>query len=359
MNEYFSKNYNESRNKFLEFSKKSGANIDSLELKKVLGPQKEKLFIDISYFGKKDASKVFFHTSGIHGVEGFAGSAIQLSILKNKFIKLFPKDIAIVFIHIINPYGMAWLRRWNETNIDLNRNINSPTFFKKEKCSQVYCKLNELLNPYNVPFNWNLSFLFGGIKSRLWYSKQRLKTGIASGQNFFPKGLFYIGKELEQGPKIIITWLKNNFKNTKQILHIDVHTGLGSYAYDTLLFDREMEEKYNFFKSMGDHVQRHIDPNYIAYNTSGICRNIFSSMAFPKATYYGFTQEFGTYSNFKVLKALRKENYYHNWEKVNIKHDSKKELLEVFNPQDENWQNKIIYRGNIMFNKALQWFSFL
>ena len=30
---------------------------------------------------------------------------------------------ALVLVHVLNPYGMAWLRRTNENNVDLNRNF--------------------------------------------------------------------------------------------------------------------------------------------------------------------------------------------------------------------------------------------
>ena len=39
------------------------------------------LAIDIAWIGDKNAKKLYLSTSGIHGVEGFAGSAIQLSVL--------------------------------------------------------------------------------------------------------------------------------------------------------------------------------------------------------------------------------------------------------------------------------------
>jgi hypothetical protein len=33
-----------------------------------------------------------------------------------------PDDVAVLMIHLINPWGTAWIRRVNEDNIDLNRN---------------------------------------------------------------------------------------------------------------------------------------------------------------------------------------------------------------------------------------------
>ena len=34
-----------------------------------------------------------------------------------------PEDVAIVLVHALNPFGFAWRRRWNENNVDLNRNF--------------------------------------------------------------------------------------------------------------------------------------------------------------------------------------------------------------------------------------------
>ena len=48
-------------------------------------------------------------TGTSHGVEGFAGSAIQLRILDDP-PQLLDEE-TLVLVHVLNPYGMAWLRR--------------------------------------------------------------------------------------------------------------------------------------------------------------------------------------------------------------------------------------------------------
>ena len=53
-------------------------------------------------------------------VEGFAGSACQQGSVHSP--PPLPDDLAVVFVHAINPYGFAWIRRVNEDNVDLNRN---------------------------------------------------------------------------------------------------------------------------------------------------------------------------------------------------------------------------------------------
>ena len=62
-------------------------------------------------------------TSSTHGVEGFAGSGIQVGLLRDPDAPKPPPDTALLLIHTINPHGMAWLRRENEDNVDLNRNF--------------------------------------------------------------------------------------------------------------------------------------------------------------------------------------------------------------------------------------------
>ena len=71
------------------------------------------------------------HSSGVHGVEGYAGSAIQLALLelltsasqnKNKGKSNAQNRPTIVMVHAVNPVGMNQYRRCNENNVDLNRN---------------------------------------------------------------------------------------------------------------------------------------------------------------------------------------------------------------------------------------------
>ena len=82
---WFSKNYNEASSRFREQIsnlKILGHNVvhEQLNLDHC-GPFSEELIIDIAIVGSIQSEKMFLYTSGIHGVEGFAGSAIQLSVL--------------------------------------------------------------------------------------------------------------------------------------------------------------------------------------------------------------------------------------------------------------------------------------
>ena len=80
------------------------------------GPEQEPLAIDIAVIGSLKSGKVLLSSSGIHGVEGYPGSAIQLSIMDELSKQDSFDDHAVIFIHTVNPYGMAWWRRFNENN---------------------------------------------------------------------------------------------------------------------------------------------------------------------------------------------------------------------------------------------------
>ena len=124
---WFSKSYTEAKKRFHESvnqleSLGHQVQRDSLSLD-LVGPDGEDLTIDIAVLGSLTSNKLLLYTSGIHGVEGFAGSAIQLSVIDMLKNQKLIEDYCIIFVHIINPFGMAWHRRVNENNVDMNRNF--------------------------------------------------------------------------------------------------------------------------------------------------------------------------------------------------------------------------------------------
>ncbi len=96
----------------------SGVNQEPPTVKR-RGVEGEDLSIDIAVFGNvTDPRYVLLHSSGLHGVEGFAGSAIQLQLISESVFEKYGNDACIVFVHCLNPYGMSYHRRWNENNVD-------------------------------------------------------------------------------------------------------------------------------------------------------------------------------------------------------------------------------------------------
>src|SRR6266850_7218703 len=98
---FFSPDYFTARDRFREATARAGGRIETLPLD-ARGPGGESLGVDIAWFGAANPRRVLLHSSGLHGVEGFAGSAIQL-----QFLDSLPRahaETAFVIVHVLNPY---------------------------------------------------------------------------------------------------------------------------------------------------------------------------------------------------------------------------------------------------------------
>jgi hypothetical protein len=102
------------------------------------------------------------HSSGVHGIEGYLGSAIQLRFLHEVLIQNEHQSSSkatseyklrkVLIIHSINPFGMRHHRRTNENNVDLNRNVLSEEEWewvrKRDPNFAGYVELDSVLNPF-------------------------------------------------------------------------------------------------------------------------------------------------------------------------------------------------------------------
>src|SRR5262245_35567737 len=188
---YFSPDYLTASERFRTTALKSGGRLEILPLQ-AKGPADQELGIDIAWFGSQAPRRVLLHSSGLHGVEGFAGSAIQLQLLEN--IPTLHADTPLVVVHVLNPYGMAWLRRVNENNVDWKRNF--PPNASYAGAPPMYGRLDRFLNPQSPPTS-DLYFAKAGYLI-LRYGLAALKQSVASGQYDFPAGLFFGGSQMEE-----------------------------------------------------------------------------------------------------------------------------------------------------------------
>jgi hypothetical protein len=283
------------------------------------------------------------HSSGLHGVEGFAGSAIQLQLVND--LPELSVDTALIVVHVLNPYGMAWLRRFNENNVDLNRNVVADRSYVG--VPPTYVALDSFLNPQSLPssdcFTLKAAWLI------LRHGMPALKQAIVGGQYEYPKGLFFGGKRLEQGLERYKTFLTHRLTSAERIIAIDVHTGLGAYGQDTLL---AQEGDFDALRAMfGERVAPSTPDKSVAYRVRGSLDTIFS-FATPTAQIFAVTQEFGTYGPTKVLHTLREENRWHHYGAGTLDHPTKQALKETFDPADEMWRQSVLNRGREVLRQA-------
>jgi len=314
------------------------------------GPGGEGLTIDIAWFGAEQPRRILRHVSGTHGVEAFAGSAIQMQLLEDGMPPI-PEDGAICLVHVLNPYGMAWLRRANENNVDLNRNF-LPEGQLYAGAHPLYRKLNRFLNPDGPP-GWDLFYpKVGYYVAR--YGMAKMKEAVASGQYEYPLGLFYGGSELEAGPVVYQSYLKGRLAGVERLVGIDVHTGLGDYGQDILLVPasaRGTPEFDTMRRVYGDHMTPLEAETDDVYPIQGAHKEVYARL-FPAATHYLMTQEIGTYSAVKVLHAIREENRWHHHGEGTVGHPAKSTLKGAFIPSDGAWRQSVLRLGRERLQQA-------
>jgi hypothetical protein len=351
---FFSPDYATARERFRDAARAAGASLDALGIE-ARGPRQEPLTIDIARLGTRDAHSVLLHTSGLHGVEAYAGAAVQLAALDG--LPAPPSGCALVLVHVLNPYGMAWLRRANENNVDLNRN-----FLRRDErwegAPALYTRIDPLLNPPSPPepdgFRLRLALL------ALRHGLRAPRQAIAEGQYEFPRGLFYGGKALEPGPRSYLDWLRHNLAQATRLLALDLHTGLGRRGEETLILEpgAHATPAAVLAQALG---RRLIDPTTgrAAYRARGGMGGVLPQ-TLPGARIDFVLQEIGTCPAVTVLLALREENrlYHHDETGLlhpNITHPAKQALCEALNPASLDWRRRAVGHGLSLLRAAAAW----
>ena len=179
------------------------------------------------------------------------------------------------------------------------------------------------------------------------YGLETLQRVIAAGQYVNPMGLFFGGKQLEEGPAKLLDYLTNRLTGVERVVAIDVHTGLGPFTQDELLADNE--KRLSEYGSMQVAFGKRVQP--LPYPASGAQHSMYFR-EFPHAQVYFATQEFGTYPGIKVLAALRAENRWHHYGGGCISHPAKAKLRHVFGPENQRWREAILRRGREVIQQA-------
>jgi len=257
--------------------------------------------------------------------------------------------VAIVVVHTLNPFGMAWLRRVNEENVDLNRNFLNPGE-EYVGAPPHYRMLDPILNPKSPP-GWDLLFYPRAIWIFARYGRDAIRQAVAGGQYEYGRGVFFGGTQLQQGPLQYETYLRRHLKGPERVVAIDVHTGLGEYGKDVLLGEKVDQETLRH--AFGDRVAP-LDPDQSpAFRIRGGYPMLLSRVV-PQARVHFVFQEFGTYKPLRVVRALIEENRWHHYGDGSIDHPAKHELRAVFNPDDEPWRQAILARGKELLQEALE-----
>lgn len=296
--------------------------------------------LDWALTGDPQARDLLVFSSGLHGVEGYAGSAAQLELLAAL------DDTPTLWLHTLNPWGMAHLRRFNESNVDLNRNFLAPgqpyTAF-----DPTYAIFDPVLNPPTPPgFDLFWPRAAGFI---LRHGFQALKNTVVGGQHQNPKGLFFGGSGPEATNRVLLPFLDTMLGDRRRVVHVDLHTGLGPHGGRSLLLEGKARpgQLERCRAAFGPALQSWGADNSDAYEIRG---GMLAELQrrLDGVRFDGLTCEFGTWQNLRVLAALREENRLHHWGEPTPDHPAKRRLLEAFVPASPAWRTRVLEHAHAL-----------
>jgi hypothetical protein len=342
----FPDSYSSAREVFRRLAIERGWELSSYPIT-ARGPGGDELTIDVAVRPAKTARTALVVSSGVHGVEGRVGSAVQLELLRRwTGDAVGERDPRLVFIHAVNPYGYAWDRRFNEENIDLNRNmlVGDEAF---AGCPADYPALDALLNPQRPP-SPREPFLFKALWAIARKGMPALKQAIAGGQYEYPQGLFFGGRGPSESNDLIDAGMPAWLGGAEQVVHLDFHTGLGESGRCQLLMDTPPTEvqRKRLVDWFGPESFQISESTGVAYEARGgwgrwcVMRRLARDYLFACA-------EFGTFGPIAVLGGLRSENQAHHWAVGNavLLAKARARLRSLFCPEDSGWRREVLGRG--------------
>ena len=309
------------------------------------GPDGCELVVDVALVGARSPRRAVVVSSGLHGVEGFFGSAVQLAWLR-RFrggVASLPGGTLVVLLHAVNPFGFAWRRRADEGNVDLNRNfLDAGEAYAG--IPEHYDRVHGLLNPPAPP-------RLDAFRLRAAWAVRRhglpvLQNAVATGQYEHPAGLFFGGREAAASTRLVQDRFWSWTRAAEEVLHLDLHTGLGDYADYRLLIEPPHLHDLEWYRSLFDPERVAAVGGDTPYAARGVMGAWLARHAGPRR--YRFAcLEFGTYGPLRVLAALRAENraHYHAAPDTTAYARAKQELVECFCPARGPWRRKALARA--------------
>lgn len=348
--ETFSADYFEAREKFLDACANRPGRLVRFEHPQRFDADRS-LTTDVFWIGPEQANKVLVVISATHGVEGFCGSAAQANWLRNGTIQ--DDDTAMLFIHALNPFGFAFLRRVNEDNVDLNRNFID---FHAIPINRGYRELADVL----LPDDWSdesTEFAHRKIDAyRQRHGQRKTEEAISGGQYEYPDGMFYGGAKPSWSREVIETILHDfTIAERRRVAVVDIHTGLGPYGYGEAISDHPAGSKGAVWAKrwFGDSVTEPALGTSTSVPKFGLLDYAWHRALADRGCY--ITLEFGTYSLDAMFELLREENYdwHRNPDRTAGSNPVRRKIRDYFYPDKQDWKEMVLFRTEQVLRQAL------
>jgi hypothetical protein len=305
--EYFSTSYPEAAAKFLEAAEAAGA----VELAEhpLPGTAGEPLHLAAAWLGPRDARDVVVIISGTHGVEGYAGSGLQVGLLRQPELVCHDRSSALLAIHLVNPWGLAWHRREDHENVDVFRNL-----LYADAPSQPDPLFDEIDDAMDLA-GWARrdrsapSSKVTALVER--YGQDRIIAAIRRGQHHRPTAMSYHGNGPCWSTRTLRSLFTRHLAEALRITVIDIHTGFGEPGGLLVMsYERPGSDRFERVRSwMGGSIYSPGSDADIPAHPAGPFR--FIEQLIPGSEVTATIFEFGTEPP-EVTRELFPANHYHH-----------------------------------------------
>ncbi len=305
--------YEESRQRFRDDLAAVRATWPEAQVDSHYLPGDEDLSIDWIWADATQAKeRLLILTTGEHGIEGYAGSAMLQIFIEEFLLRLDPKTTGLLIVHAINPWGMKHQRRVNGNNVDLNRNFVKD-ISALNGSNPDYSRFAELLEPNRALggiLGEKMGFLAHTIFLLAQHGVKRLREATLRGQYNHPRGVYYGGQSLQEETIFMMELFRKVIGSYRQLLHLDLHSGYGPRSQMSLV--NSPHEKMNAQETQNKYgVPRVVEANpEDFYSIQGDMIDWEYSLVkneFPHLQHFATTFEFGTFGDslWGIIRSLR------------------------------------------------------
>jgi hypothetical protein len=351
----FSSSYAQARRRFRDAAGRRGLVVESTVLD-LPGADGEELAVDVVHDGPADAKRLLIVISGVHGVEGYSGSAVQTGLLGlgalDRLVDAKVRDTAVLYVHAVNPWGFSHSRRVTQENVDLNRNCID--FGAPLPVNAGYAEIHDLLLPATWPPTQADDAALAAYTARV--GAKGLQRAVSLGQYTYADGMFFGGHAPTWSNQALRTILRRHGRQCRQIASIDIHTGLGPYGHGERIFASPEQAGAPILERAqrwwGELTSVHTGTSSSVPMTGPVQFAQFDEC--PQAQHTNICLEFGTWPSERVQQALRAEHW--TWRRsANDERTAaaRADLKAAFYPDAADWKSAIWHQGREAFVQAL------
>ena len=355
--EYFLNTYDEVREHLADRVKSLKNSGVEVEFSSYAINAEDGLYIDNIYIpATKEHTNLIILTTGVHGMEGYIGSAMLDVFFDNIYPSVDKETTGVLVVANINPYGMKYMRRYNENNVDLNRNFIEDWDNFDLSSNKEYPKVEGFLQPegpMNNAFWHEAEFYLSLAKEAIFTGADTISDALLTGQYEYAEGVYYGGT----GDEKSTTYLKGVFNDClesdyENIIHVDIHSGYGP-RYNMVVFNsvQDPTSEADSKAQLGyDYIIAQDSEEF--YVTYGDTTDYFYRLAKSKnsdKTLYSTCFEFGTigddfFSSILSLKYTVDENRQHRFPTDSKITEAivKQNYYELFYPTETEWRLKTV-----------------